>query len=280
MSSEVAVFTDDVDLTEIGRWARDANDIAKMAAKLTETSFVPASYNGKPAEATAAILTGMEVGLKPMAALRSIVVINGTPGLTAQALRGLVQSRGHRIWVEESTSQRAIVKGIRKGEDQVQTSVWDVARATAAGLMSKAMYKSQPQSMFVARASSEICRLIGSDVIMGLAYSVEELSDEVEPQPEPAKPRATRKAQRAPLEVTRGTEPDPDGFEKADELAGGPMDDPEAIAGLSAAAVDEQLAAEAKAKAEKEFSERPPLEEPAVDWAPPAEDEAPPQEPV
>jgi hypothetical protein len=185
--------------TEMSRWAKDAHEISVMASKLVTTSFVPASFNGKPAEATAAILTGLEVGLKPMAALRSIVVIQGTPALTAQALRGLVQSRGHRIWVEESTSQRAIVKGIRKGDEQVQTSTWDVARATALGLMNKPNYKNQAQAMFVARATSEMCRLIASDAILGLAYTVEELTDDSSVDEVPEK-RPSRKVQRKPLE--------------------------------------------------------------------------------
>lgn len=183
----------------MSRWAQDAQEIAGMAAKLCQTSFVPTSFNGKPAEATAAILTGMEIGLPPMASLRSIVVIQGTPALTAQALRGLVQSKGHRVWVEESTSQRAIVKGVRKGDDQVQTSTWDVQRATALGLMNKPNYKSQSQAMFVARATAEVCRLIASDAILGLAYSVEEISDDVPVVERPAVTAPTRKVQRAPL---------------------------------------------------------------------------------
>lgn len=213
--SDVEVYSGEP-LTEMGLWARDANEIAQMAAKLVQTSFVPASYNGKPAEATAAILTGLEVGLKPMAALRSIVVINGTPALTAQALRGLVQAAGHKIWVEESTSQRAVVKGIRKGDDQVQTSTWDVARASALGLMNKPNYKNQAQSMFVARATAEMARLIGSDAVMGLAYSIEELTDEGPVEEVPGKAPAKRTVRRAALPRPEIDEPE---LPAADEAA-------------------------------------------------------------
>ena len=202
--------------SEMSQWAEDAHQIAGMASKLVSTSFVPASYNGKAAEATAAILTGQEIGLKPMASLRSIVVIQGTPALTAQAIRGLVQSRGHDVWVEESTSQRAIVKGRRKGSDQVQTSTWDMQRATQLGVVNKDNWKKQPTAMLVARATSEVCRLIAADVLMGLAYSQEELSDEVAPDAAPEKKPATRKIARQPLPREDEPEiPDPEVVEEA-----------------------------------------------------------------
>jgi hypothetical protein len=209
--NEVEVYKEQP-VSEMAVWARDANEIAKMAAKLVQTSFVPQSYNGKPAEATAAILTGMEVGLKPMAALRSIDVVNGTPALRAQALRGLVQAAGHKVWVEESTSQRAVVKGIRRGDDQVQTSVWDVERARQLGLLGKPNYQKQAQAMFVARATSEICRLIASDVIMGLAYSIEEVVDDapVAEEKPATKAPSSRTARRKPLPVKPDEPPLPE----------------------------------------------------------------------
>jgi hypothetical protein len=286
-STALAVYGPD--LSEIGRWARDAHEIAAMAANLVQTSFVPQSYNGKPAEATAAILTGMEVGLKPMASLRSIVVINGTPALTAQALRGLAQAAGHRIWVEESTSQRAVVKGIRRGDDQVQTSIWDVQRATAAGLMAKAMYKSNAQSMFIARASSEIVRLIASDVVMGLAYSIEELQDDapVEAMSEPVKRPTTRTARKPLPEKVEPAEPDlPEAEVRSDEDAARRVGDAAAIEaarqGAPEDAIDqiggEAMQAEAvrlqeqRDLAAQHFESQPTLEEPEIEWELPAED--------
>lgn len=206
--SEVQKFEDtSADLvipSEMRQWAQDAHEISKMATSLVQTSFVPASMKGKPAEATAAILTGLEVGLKPMSSLRSIDVIQGTPALRAVSLRALVQSKGHELWVEESTKTRAVVKGRRKGSDVVQESVWTTDRAKDLGLLGKDNWKKQPGAMLVARATSELCRLIAADVILGLPYSVEELTDEPaqgseEPRKAPAK-RAQRKPVEEPME--------------------------------------------------------------------------------
>ncbi|MBQ1164666.1 hypothetical protein KBZ21_42575, partial [Streptomyces sp. A73] len=79
-----------------------------IAHSLAKTSFVPKAVQGKPDEVTAASLAGQEMGLSPMAALRSKHVINGVAGLSAISLRGLVQAHGHEMWTEESTSTRAI----------------------------------------------------------------------------------------------------------------------------------------------------------------------------
>jgi hypothetical protein len=178
------------------RWAMDAKQVHAVARSLANTSFVPQAMRGKPDEITAAILTGMELGLEPMTSLRSIVVIQGTPALTAVALRGLVQAAGHSIWLEEATNTRATVCGQRRGDDRVQRSEWTTDRAKDLGLLSKSNWKQQAKAMLIARATSEVCRLVAADVLLGLPYSVEELSDDILPEPTEAAPRPKRTAQR------------------------------------------------------------------------------------
>lgn len=169
-------------LSPLMQWAMDAREAAKIATSLAQTSFVPQSLRGKPADVTAAILAGQELGLQPMAALRSIDVIQGTPALRAHAQRGLVQSKGHKVWIEPGASkQKVVVKGQRREADgsygPVQESVWDIPRAAEMGLTSKSEWKKQPQTMLTARATGELCRLIASDVLHAMPYNSEELSD-------------------------------------------------------------------------------------------------------
>lgn len=178
-------------------WAQEASAAHRIAQSLVKTSFVPRAMQGRPDEATAAILTGQEVGLQPMAALRSINIIQGTPAMSAMAMRALVQSHGHEVWVDEQTNTRAVVRGRRKGTEQVQASTWTIDRAKQLGLTGKDNWTKQPQAMLVARATSECCRLIAADVLLGLPYSAEELADQ-EPMAEQEPPRRT--AKRRPLE--------------------------------------------------------------------------------
>jgi hypothetical protein len=198
------------------QWIDDARQLAPIAESLAKTSFVPKAFLGKPAEITAAILAGQEVGMSPMASLRAIDVIEGKPGMSAIALRALVQGHGHDIWVHESNASRAIVMGRRKGSDRVEKSMWDIPRAAKLGLTNKSNWKNQPTNMLVARATAECARLVAADVILGMPYSTEELLDgaDVE-QPTDgiadtaASEPARRTAKRKPVEKAVGAEPNP-----------------------------------------------------------------------
>jgi hypothetical protein len=160
------------------QWAYEARQAAGIAKSLAATSFVPASLRGKPADITAAILAGQELGLQPMATLRSIDVIQGTPALRAHAMRGLVQSRGHAIEIVESDDNHCIVRGRRNPVDTWQTVEWTLDRAKKMGLTDKDQWKKQPRTMLIARATSEMCRLIAADVLYAMPYAAEELDGE------------------------------------------------------------------------------------------------------
>lgn len=157
------------------QWAYAAQEAHKIATSLARTSFVPRSLQGKPGDITAAILAGQELGLQPMAALRSMDIIQGTPALRAHAMRGLVQSRGHQVQLVESGEALCVMRGKRRGEDDWQQVEWSIERAQRLGLTGKDQWKKQPQAMLIARATGEICRLIASDVLHAMPYASEEL---------------------------------------------------------------------------------------------------------
>jgi hypothetical protein len=186
--------------TALMQWAQEADLAYQMAQKLAATSFVPQSLRGKPGDITAAILAGAELGLKPMATLKSIDVIQGTPALRAHAMRAVVQKQGHEIELVESTPQRCVMRGRRKGSDNWQTVEWTIQRAAQMKLTDKAEWKKQPQNMLVARATGELCRLIASDALHGMPYVSEELEGTVHAEVVP---------QKAPLSVAALTAPAP-----------------------------------------------------------------------
>lgn len=209
---------------ELEEWAMDMGTAYQIASKLVTTSFVPNTYKGRPDEAAAAIMTGQELGLDVLASLRSIDIIQGTPALRAVTLRALVQAAGHQIWVEESTRSRAIVRGRRKGSDNVETSEWTIDRARELQLTSKDNWKKQPTAMLLARATSELARLIAADVILAIPYTTEELQDkdpekvEEAPRKAPAKRTMKRKSPE-PVEQKKPEEPaEPQMSEESEEL--------------------------------------------------------------
>lgn len=187
--------------TALMQWAQEADLAYQMAQKLAATSFVPQSLRGKPGDITAAILAGAELGLKPMATLKSIDVIQGTPALRAHAMRAVVQNQGHEIELVESRADYCKMRGRRKGSDGWQTVEWTIQRAAQMKLTEKAEWKKQPQNMLVARATGELCRLIASDALHGMAYVSEELEGTAYGEVVPAK---------APLSVAALTAPTPE----------------------------------------------------------------------
>jgi hypothetical protein len=186
----VAPSNDDA-IARLAEWAQAADAAYQVAQKLVTTQFVPKQYFNKPEEATAAILAGAELGFNPMAALRAFDNISGTPAPKAITLRAVVQGVGHDIRIDESTPERAVVSGRRKGDSAWQTSTWTLQRAADAGYVSKnPNYKTKSAEMLIARATSEVCRWIASDAIMGMPYSAEEIRDEdgaFEPRPRPSR---------------------------------------------------------------------------------------------
>jgi hypothetical protein len=202
----------------LGTWASTFLQIASVSAQLARTPFVPASLRvtgergvydegATAANVAAAILTGQEIGMEPMAALRSINVINATPALSALALRALAQKQGHHVWLVEATKTRAIVEGLRAGEDdsKVQRITWTIDDARDRNLAGRPNWRTQPRNMLIARATSEVVRLVAADAVLGIPYSIEELEDgdeappgaDAPPPPDPAPRTARRRGARA-----------------------------------------------------------------------------------
>lgn len=164
--------------TSLVEWAAELTAAGQLAVELCKTPFVPDHFRGKPADAAAAILTGFELGLSPMAALRAIFVIKGTPGMYAKSMVAVLQGHGHTVHIEDQSKDRAVVVGWRKDNpSMVYRTVWDRDRVVAAKLTANAKYQESPQQMYVARGQAEICRQVASDALHGIPYSVEELYD-------------------------------------------------------------------------------------------------------
>jgi hypothetical protein len=174
-------------IASLVEWAEAARAAHQIAVSLVKTSFVPAQFRDKPEEATAAILAGGEVGLSPMASLRSFDIIQGVAAPRALTLRAVVQAHGHEVWEEKESATEAKVCGRRAGSTTVQSSTWTLDRASRLGLTGRDQWKKQPQAMLVARATSEVCRRVAADAILGIPYSSEELADAEGDTPAPRK---------------------------------------------------------------------------------------------
>lgn len=162
----------------LAEWAQAAEATYAVAERLCQSSFVPVAFKGKPIEASAAMLAGMELGFSPMASLRAFDVIQGTAAPRAITIRAVVLSLGHEIREIQWDDTTCILEGRRKGTETWQRVEWTVARAERDGLPKKnPNWNTKPKNMVRARADSELGRLIAADALLGIPYSAEEIQD-------------------------------------------------------------------------------------------------------
>ena len=150
----------------------------KLADALCATDMVPADYKGKPGNGAAAILYGAELGLNPIQSLQQIFVVHGRPAIYARTAVALVKRQGVVIETVESTDASVTVRGTDTRTGQVEESTWTIERAKTAGYTKNAKYQSNPQEMLWAKAAMEVARRVAPDVLLGVPYSVEDLSVE------------------------------------------------------------------------------------------------------
>ena len=152
---------------------------ASLADQIARTDFAPAGLRGKPEAVMAAMLTGHEIGIGPMQALSEISVINGRPCMSAKLMRALVHRAGHALGFEVKSNRKVTICARRADwpEDRVAKVTWTRDDAKAAGLSGGQNYRKYPRAMLAARATGEICRDNFADVLGGIGYTPEELSD-------------------------------------------------------------------------------------------------------
>lgn len=165
---------------------RDINELNSVACTVAKSGLFGAK---SPEQAYVAIATGMELGLKPMQALRNIVVINGKPTFSADGAFAVVRNHpeyGGIEWIKQDSQEASCkITRVSKGGSLKETFVgsFSMKEAAAAGLANKDNWKHYPARMLRARALSFACRDAFPDVLNGL-YTPEEIKEVTEAQPE------------------------------------------------------------------------------------------------
>lgn len=164
-------------------------------------------FNNDASTVTAIMLSGMEVGLKPMASLRLLYTTpEGQPALLARGMLAVVQASGLlEAWEDriegEGDNRRAIVVCKRRGMAAITRSM-SRREAKQAGLLNKQNWSKYEDRMLWSRAVSYALNDAFADLLSGF-YDPSELGGPVidetgeillpppdEPQEEPAKTTA------------------------------------------------------------------------------------------
>ncbi|MFC9892136.1 hypothetical protein ACFVMC_00440 [Nocardia sp. NPDC127579] len=162
---------------ELDGWFSAFSNIVRLSDYIAETEFVPEAMRRKPAAVAAAILTGREMGIPPMTALRHIHIVKGKPGQSAELMRAQAMRAGHEIRFVETSDTRCVIEGRRRDESDWTRVAFSAAQAKTAGIN----LGGYAEDKLVARASSRLCRRKFADAISGLP-TVDEIEDGVDEQ--------------------------------------------------------------------------------------------------
>lgn len=154
--------------------------------------MLPTALQKNPADLLVIILTGTELGLAPMQAVRGIHIIKGKPTLAADTMAALVKRRRdicESFRIERSDEKECVIQTKRTGEEP-ETHSYTIEDAKTAKLLSKENWQLHPKAMLRARCIANVCRAVYPDLILGL-YDPEEFetSGTIEPpMPKDARP--------------------------------------------------------------------------------------------
>lgn len=178
---------------------RNFEEALKLAEYMAKSDFVPKVYQGKPHNILIAVQMGAELGLKPMAALQNISVINGYPCLWGDSMLAIVKTHPDFEYIKEYEENSVAICKLKRRNEPEHTSTFSQEDAKTAGLANKSGPWSQyPKRMRQMRARSWAIRNVFPDALKGLSVAEEVMDIPNEPkfvnsaphyatkQPEPA----------------------------------------------------------------------------------------------
>lgn len=153
----------------------DLDAMLRTASALRSAGGMIPQHLRSEGEILAVIMAGRELGLGPMASLRSLFIVKGKVGLSYDAMVGLLRQAGYRVEWKETTNTRAVLV-LTHPDGSTHTETWDVERAKKAELWGSSMWKKYPDTMLRARCVSSAARAFAGDVLAG-CYSVDEVRE-------------------------------------------------------------------------------------------------------
>lgn len=158
---------------------RNFLEAQQLCQALAASSLVPKAYRSATGavDMLLVVMTGSELGIPPMAALRLFTTWDGVPRLMAEGIRAVMMMASDIEYFEMSTADDKHATWIGKRRGRPEKSVtWTMERAKRAGLADKAVWKAYQENMLNARASMELGRILAPDIISGMR-SLEEAQD-------------------------------------------------------------------------------------------------------
>lgn len=114
-------------------------------------------------------MLGMEMGMLPLHALRSLHIMDGKPVLGSEALVALVHKSGRCKYFRcaESSAEKAVFETMAVGDPQPTVMTFTIEDAKRAGLAGRGPWQKYPQAMLRARCAMALARAHYPDAVMG-----------------------------------------------------------------------------------------------------------------
>jgi hypothetical protein len=152
----------------------ETRNMESLAKHLLESGLFPNVRN--VAGAITVIEYGRELGIPPVCALQTMVIIRGKLTMEAKAMLAVASNRAGVSWkIIKLDDTGCTMSFMRPGFDPAPVS-FTYDEAKAAGLTDKDNWKLYRQDMLFARCASRGVRRIAPDAVLGL-YSTEEMRD-------------------------------------------------------------------------------------------------------
>lgn len=150
--------------------------------------MIPKAFLRQPGKILAAILTGRELGVGPMASMRAFHVVEGRPCADYSFWIARLKQAGYRVqWTNCTSTSATLMLTSPQGDTHEET--WDENRAKRAGLWNRnGPWKTYPETMLKARCVTSAGRAFAGEVMAG-CYELDE-AEEIERTISPSQPPA------------------------------------------------------------------------------------------
>ena len=158
------------------------DQLFRVANMLSQTSIIPATYQGKPQDCFVALEMATRMGVSPLVVMQNMYVVKGKPAWAGQACTMFINSCGkfaqvkHVYTGEKGTDSRGCYVTATRISDGIQVNGVEVtiAMAKAEGWTSNTKWRNMPELMLAYRASAFFARVHCPEALMGV-----QLADEI-----------------------------------------------------------------------------------------------------
>ena len=182
----LAVVEQTTELATNGVWENkdQFNQLLRAANMLSQTSIIPATYQGKPQDCFVAIEMANRMGVSPLVVMQNMYVVKGKPAWAGQACTMFINSCGkftqvkHVYTGEKGTDSRGCYVTATRISDGIQVNGVEVtiAMAKAEGWTANTKWRNMPELMLAYRASAFFARVHCPEALMGVQL-VDEIYD-------------------------------------------------------------------------------------------------------